>query len=224
MGSDSFPELLIRADRSSHFSLYWMTNLVRLAGLSESDLTNQARSEVEFLKSLKNRALSCSDIIDAEGDPAALERLLKSVKSASASQTSQALDTPYSSNTPRSNNTSNPLSPKRQRVEGSSDNIANPTVQAELASEGNRALQLKGRPKNGGYIFVSLKARMMPSCNGSKYSSRMTFLAHGLGHGITVLEKENLEPKKEVEVNRVPELSKEVEVLSLKVKDLEITD
>ncbi|KAJ1412235.1 hypothetical protein SESBI_20612 [Sesbania bispinosa] len=63
-------------DGAPQFPLYWTTNPSRIVGLSESDLSDRAKSEVEFLKSLKKKAISCSDVIDAEGDPSALTRLL----------------------------------------------------------------------------------------------------------------------------------------------------
>ncbi|KAJ1394311.1 hypothetical protein SESBI_34254 [Sesbania bispinosa] len=78
----------------------------------ESDLSEKARSEIEFLKDLKKKSLSCSDIINAEGDPVKLERLLdlrsfyglrkkkEAVKSGSQSQAYQAPDTPRSTSTP----------------------------------------------------------------------------------------------------------------------------
>ncbi|KAJ1416427.1 hypothetical protein SESBI_17386 [Sesbania bispinosa] len=82
-----FPELLIGADRAPLFPLYWTEKPTRIAGLSEAELSVKARSEVEFLKDLKKNPIGCSDVIDVEGDFAALERLLGQKRDATSSGT-----------------------------------------------------------------------------------------------------------------------------------------
>ncbi|KAJ1406701.1 hypothetical protein SESBI_24925 [Sesbania bispinosa] len=77
----------------------------------ESDLTEKAKVEVEFPKYLKKKNLSCSNIIEVEGDPSALERLLDKSASTSQNNQSQGPTNPTPSGTPL------PPSPKRQRLE-----------------------------------------------------------------------------------------------------------
>ncbi|KAJ1429360.1 hypothetical protein SESBI_08406 [Sesbania bispinosa] len=75
-GNDVFPELLFEADGAPLFPLYWTEKPTRIASLFEAELSVKARSEVEFLKELKKKSIGYSDVIDAEGDSVALERLL----------------------------------------------------------------------------------------------------------------------------------------------------
>ncbi|KAJ1392647.1 DsbA family protein [Sesbania bispinosa] len=173
----------------------------------ESDLSNRANTEVEFLKSLKKKALTCSDIIDAEGDPSTLKRLL---------------------GTPTSTSAPIPHSPKRLRIEGSLDNISNPNANVQSTSEVNRPPSSERPPDKWWLYFrefesakdaevTSIFDRQFPLtdmvegnlCKASNrariqrvglhntaimaqsMAARTFFLAHGLGHGIDVLGKEN---------------------------------
>ncbi|KAJ1438485.1 hypothetical protein SESBI_03102 [Sesbania bispinosa] len=278
VGDESYPELLMEADGSPHFPLYWSDNLIRIRGLSESDLSEKAKVEVEFLKSLKKKNLSCSDIIEAEGDPSALERLLgqKRDKSASTSQNSQS----HGPTNPTPSGTPPPPSPKRQRLEENSDNTTNPNTTIQLGSELNRPPSVERVPEKwwlyfrefesaenidvtsifdhrfqladvieGNLCKAADRARIQKvglrntATMAQSMAARTTFLAHGLGHGIDVLEKENFELKQklksfgnaeniikeltqkisnlEVEAGRVTTLSEEVEAQKVKVIELE---
>ncbi|KAJ1384008.1 hypothetical protein SESBI_42912 [Sesbania bispinosa] len=282
-GDESFPELLFGTDGPPQFPLYWTTNPSRIAGLTESDLSDRAKVEVKFLKP---KAISCADVIEAKDDPTALTRLLglgqKRDTSTSNNQNSQAEGT-QGPGTPTSTMAPIPPSPKRLRTEASSDNTSNPSVQTQTVPEANCPPSVE-RPTEKWWLYfrefesaedaevISTFYRRFPMVNviegnlckaadrariqraglrntasiAQSMAARTSFLVHGLGHGIDVLQKENFELKQklrvlsnseavikeltqkvsslEVVAGRIPVLEKDVETQMSKVRELEATN
>ncbi|KAJ1398540.1 hypothetical protein SESBI_31019 [Sesbania bispinosa] len=206
-------------------------------------------SRCHFLKSLKKKNLSCCDIIEAKGDPAALEHLFgkNRDKSTSTSQNSQS----QGPSNPTPTGTPPPPSPKRQRLEGTSDNTANPTATSQPNLEMIRPPSVDRIPEKWWLYFREFESsedmevtsifyhrfQMADIIEGNlckaadrsriqkvdlrntttmaqSMAARTTFLAHGLGHGIDVLEKENFDLKQKF-------LSEEVESQKLRIKEPE---
>ncbi|KAJ1386651.1 disease resistance protein RML1A-like [Sesbania bispinosa] len=151
---------------------------------------------------------------------------------------------------PTPSGTPPPPSPKRQRLEGTLD-VPNPNTANQPGPELNRpptadrlADVIEGnlcKPANHARI-QKVGLRNIATMAQSK-AVRTAFLAHGLGHGIDMLEKENFYLKQklktlgnaeniikeltqkvsklEVDVGRVTTLSEEVEAQKSRVKDLE---
>ncbi|KAJ1382348.1 hypothetical protein SESBI_44352 [Sesbania bispinosa] len=249
--------------------------------MSEDDLSSTALADVEFLKTLKKKNLACSDIIEAEGDPAALERLLgqKRDKSASSCQNSQGQTQNPGSANPTPSVTPPPPSPKRQRLGGTSE-IPNTNATNQVGTELIRPPPVDRVPEKWWLYFREFESgedmsvtsifyhrfQMNEVIEGNLYkpadrariqkvglhntaivaqsmAARTAFLAHGLGHGIEVLEKENSELRQklktlgnaeniirdlsqklarlEVEADRVTSLSEEVDNQKSRVQELE---
>ncbi|KAJ1377011.1 hypothetical protein SESBI_49343 [Sesbania bispinosa] len=224
------------------------------------------------------------DVIEAEGDPTALTRLLgqKRDKSTSTSQNSQAAGA-QGSGTPTSTMAPVPPSPKRLRIEASSENISNPSAQTQTIPEVNRPPSVE-RPAEKWWLYfrefesakdaevISIFDRRFPMVDviegnlckaadqariqraglrnttsiAQSMAARTSFLVHGLGHGIEVLEKENFELKQklrvlnnleafikeltqkvsslEVVASWIPMLEKDIETQASKVRELETTN
>ncbi|KAJ1397681.1 hypothetical protein SESBI_31616 [Sesbania bispinosa] len=227
----------------------------------------------------KEPSSACSDIIEAEGDPVALERLLgqKRDKSASSSQNSQGQNLGPVNPTP--SGTLTPPSPKRQRIEGTSE-IPNTNPTTQLSTELNRPPPADRVPDKWWLYFREFESdedmnvtsifdhrfQMNEAIEGNlckpadrariqkvglhntaimaqSMATRTSFLAHGLGHDIEVLEKENSElrqklkilgnaeniikdlsqklAKLEVEAGRAASLSEEVDNQKSRIRELE---
>ncbi|KAJ1389664.1 hypothetical protein SESBI_38108 [Sesbania bispinosa] len=131
-GSDDFPNLLIETDGSPLFPLYWTEKPTRIARLSEADLNVKARSEVEFLKGLKEKSIGCSDGEMAPKRPMSSKDLhsfygLRQKRGATSSGTQSHTDQIPINVDPNTPASSTDPTQKRPRLEDNSEATSNQT-------------------------------------------------------------------------------------------------